>query len=147
MPELDPTKRRLTWTVYATLLMNLTTPIHTCLYVRACRLVTGTSSQPPRAIRSQPESIRIAGKKKFPLHFQFEPLPSMARPGKIEKKSVFEGNVYGLWLTASGARRLRGWTPLAARPVPWNGRGRSLVELTNGCYSGGDSNGLPGWIK
>ena len=29
---------------------------------------------------------------------------------------------------------------------PWNGRGRRLVELTNGCYSGGDSQGLPGFI-
>jgi len=28
--------------------------------------------------------------------------------------------------------------------VPWNGRGQRLVELTNGCYSGGDSQGLPG---
>jgi len=35
-------------------------------------------------------------------------------------------------------------SPLAARPVPWNGRGRRLVELTDGCYSGGDSQGLPG---
>jgi len=34
--------------------------------------------------------------------------------------------------------------PLAARPVPWNGRGWRLVELTDGCYSGGDSQGLPG---
>ena len=25
-----------------------------------------------------------------------------------------------------------------------NGRGRKLVELTKGCYSGGDSQGLPG---
>jgi len=33
----------------------------------------------------------------------------------------------------SGARRLREAPPLAARPVPWNGRGRRLVELTNGC--------------
>jgi len=30
---------------------------------------------------------------------------------------------------------------------PWNGRGRRLVELTDGCYSGGNSQGLPGWIK
>ena len=27
---------------------------------------------------------------------------------------------------------------------PWNGRGR-LVELTDGCYSEGDSQGLPGF--
>ena len=26
------------------------------------------------------------------------------------------------------------------------GRGRRLVELTDGCYSGGDSQGLPGFI-
>jgi len=78
MPELDPMKRRLTWTVYATPLMDpyyRLGPVHTCLYVRACRLVTGTSSY-----------------------------------------------------------------------VPWNGRGRRLVELTDGCYSGGDSQGLPGFI-
>jgi len=46
--------------------------------------------------------------------------------------------------------------PLAAHPVPWswNGRGRRLVEVTKGCYSKGDSQGLPGcsnprilWIK
>ena len=30
--------------------------------------------------------------------------------------------------------------------VPWNGRGRRLVELTDGCYSEGDSQGLPGFI-
>ena len=30
--------------------------------------------------------------------------------------------------------------------VPWKGRGRRLVELTDGCYSGGDSQGLPGFI-
>ena len=27
--------------------------------------------------------------------------------------------------------------------VPWKGRGRRLVELTGGYYSGGDSQGLP----
>ena len=27
--------------------------------------------------------------------------------------------------------------------VPWNGRGRRLVELTEGCYNEGDSQGLP----
>jgi len=37
--------------------------------------------------------------------------------------------------------------PLAARLVSWNGRGRRLVELTDGSYSGGDSHGLPGRIK
>ena len=31
--------------------------------------------------------------------------------------------------------------------VPWNGRGRRLVYLTKGCYRGGDSQGLPVWIK
>ena len=55
-----------------------TWPVHTCLYLGACRLVTGTSS----------------------------------------------------------------W-------VPWNGRGRRLVELTEGCYSGGDSHWEVAalWIK
>jgi len=68
-------------------------PIHMCLYVRACRLVTGTSS--------------------------------MFGHGGFGAKAP----------------------PLAARPVPWNGRGRRLVELTDGCYSGGNSQGLPGSIK
>jgi hypothetical protein len=27
---------------------------------------------------------------------------------------------------------------------PWNWRGQRLVELTDGCYSGGGSQGLPG---
>ena len=27
---------------------------------------------------------------------------------------------------------------------PWNGRGRRLVELTEGCYGEGNSHGLPG---
>ena len=78
MPELEPMKRRLTWTVYATPLMTLTTDLGLSIRVSMfeyVRLVTGTSSQ-----------------------------------------------------------------------VPWNGRGRRLVELTDGCYSEGDSQGLPGFI-
>jgi len=78
MPELDPMKRWLTWTVYATPLMTLTTDLGLSIRVSMfeyVRLVTGTSS----------------------------------------------------------------W-------VPWNGRGRRLVELTDGCYSEGDSQGLPGFI-
>jgi len=41
MPEHDHTIRPLTWTVYATPLMPYLRlePVHTCLYVRACRLV------------------------------------------------------------------------------------------------------------
>jgi len=31
--------------------------------------------------------------------------------------------------------------------IPWNGRGWRLVYLTEGCSSGGDSQGLSGWIK
>jgi len=34
--------------------------------------------------------------------------------------------------------------PLAERLVPWNGQGRTLMELTEGFYSGKDSHGLPG---
>jgi len=78
MPELDPIKRRLTWMVYATPLMTLTTDLGLSIRVSVfeyVRLVTGTSS----------------------------------------------------------------W-------VSWNGRGRRLVELTDGCYSEGDSQGLPGFI-
>jgi len=35
------------------------------------------------------------------------------------------------------------------KQTPWNGRGRRLVELTDGShgYSGGDSQGLPGSLK
>jgi len=31
--------------------------------------------------------------------------------------------------------------------VPWNGQGRRLVELTDECYNGGNSQELRGWIK
>ena len=76
MPELDPMKRRLTWTAYATPLttdLGLSIRVFMFEYVR---LVTGTSSK-----------------------------------------------------------------------VPWNGRGRRLVKPTDGCYSEGDSQGLPGFIQ
>jgi len=36
--------------------------------------------------------------------------------------------------------------PLAARPVPWNGRGRRLVEPTEWCYSEGDSRDCHGIV-
>ena len=67
--------------------------------------------------------------------------------GKTEKKSGLEidrGSV--LTPVARGGSGAKA-PPLAARPVPWNGRGQRLVELNDGCYSGGDSQGLPGWIK
>jgi len=76
MPELDPMKRWLTWTVYATPLMTLTKDLGLSIHVSMfehVRLVTGTCS----------------------------------------------------------------W-------VPWNRRGRGLVELTEGCYGKGNSQGLPG---
>ena len=47
MPELDPMNRRLTWTVYATPLMTLTTDLGLSILVSMLehvRLVTGTSS-------------------------------------------------------------------------------------------------------
>jgi len=47
MPEPDPMKRQLTWTVYATPLMTLTTDLCLCIRVSMLeyvRLVTGTSS-------------------------------------------------------------------------------------------------------
>ena len=75
MPELDPPKRWLTWTVYAPLMTfstELGLSIHVSMF-KHVRLVTETSS----------------------------------------------------------------W-------VSWNGRGRRLVELTEGCYGRGDSQGLPG---
>jgi len=46
---------------------------------------------------------------------------------KIQKKIVLRTNPYGVWVTASGARRERD-----ARPVPWNGPKRRLVQLTEG---------------
>jgi len=47
MPELDPMKGQLTWTVYATPLMTLTTDLGLSIRVSMIeyvRLVTGTSS-------------------------------------------------------------------------------------------------------
>ena len=47
MPELDPMKRRLTWTVYTTPLMTLTTDLGLSIRVSMfeyVRLLTGTSS-------------------------------------------------------------------------------------------------------
>ena len=47
MPELDPPKRWLTWTVYATSLMTLTVDLGLSIRVSTSehvRLVTGTSS-------------------------------------------------------------------------------------------------------
>jgi len=48
MQELDPTKRLLTWTVYATPLMTLTTDLGLSIHVSMfeyVRLVTGTFSE------------------------------------------------------------------------------------------------------
>jgi len=48
MPEPDPTKRRLTWTVYATPLMTVTTDLGLSIRVSMfeyVRLVIGTSSE------------------------------------------------------------------------------------------------------
>ena len=61
-------------------------PVHTRLYVRACRLVTGTPSgraasggaiapQPPRATRPTPEYIR-----NFPIHTFCREDPTSALP-------------------------------------------------------------------
>jgi len=68
-------------------------------------------------------------------------------PGKATRVFCKFPSQHGLRLMSSGARRLQGYPPLAARPVPWNGRGQRLVNLTEWCYSEGDSQGLPGWIK
>ena len=60
MPELDPMKRRLTWTVYATPLMTLTTDLGLSIRVSMfepeyVRLVIGTSSRAvPRRLDSSP---------------------------------------------------------------------------------------------
>jgi len=39
------------------------------------------------------------------------------------------------------------WLGPRNRSHSWNGWGRRLAELTEGCYSEGDSQGLLGWIK
>jgi len=53
----------------------------------------------------------------------------------IRENDVLWNNPYGLWFIASGARQLRyNEAPLlATHPVPRNGRGRRLVEMTNWC--------------
>jgi len=79
MPELDPSKRRVTWTVYVTTPMTLTTDLD--LFIRVSMfeyvtLVTGTSSvraasggasatELPRTTRSQPEPIRTVEEDMF----------------------------------------------------------------------------------
>jgi len=60
MPELDPTKRRLTWTVYATPLTTLTTDLG--LSIRVLGMLTGDGDFfRARGIttRHQPEPIQI----------------------------------------------------------------------------------------
>jgi len=50
MPELDPMKRQLTWTVYATPLMTLTTDLSLSIRLSMFKyvsLVTGTFSRSP----------------------------------------------------------------------------------------------------
>ena len=66
--------------------------------------------------------------------------------GKTEKKGGLEIST-GSGLTPVERGSGEKAPPLAARPVPWNGWERRLVELTDGCYGEGDSLGLPGWIK
>ena len=68
---------------------------------------------------------------------------------KIQKRNIFPPKIRYITLDSGWLRVVRGGSgakapPLAARPVPWNGQGRRLVELTKGCYSEGDSQGLPG---
>jgi len=59
----------------------------------------------------------------------------------METKRDSNENPHGSRLILS-AQWLR--SPLAERPVPWNGRGRRPVELIEGGDSEGDSQGLPG---
>jgi len=67
--------------------------------------------------------------------------------GHTEKKGGLEiGRGSGPTPVARGGSGAKA-PPLAARPVPWNGRGRRLMELTEGCYSGGDSQWLSRSLK
>ena len=79
--------------------------------------------EPPRATRHQPMPTRtsISAEPQNRIFPQKNRVGWQAQPKKIEKKVVLNKNncPYGLWLTASGARRLRGKAPsLAARPAP-----------------------------
>jgi len=67
--------------------------------------------------------------------------PISDKIGKTEGKNGLEiGRGSGPTPVARGGSG----APLAARLVPWNGQGRRLVELTDGCYIRGDFQGLPG---
>ena len=92
------------------------------------RLVTGTSSM---------SDLRFCGKTRGR-----RPISHKIR--KTEEKGGLEiGRGFGPTPVARGGSGAKA-PPLAARPVPWNGRGRRLVELTDGCCSEGDSQWLPG---
>jgi len=79
----------------------------------------------------------FAKKRVGDVRFQIE-------SGKQEKKVDWRS--VGAMVRPSGSWGSKA-PPLVARRVPWNGRGRRLVELTNGCDSGGNSQGLPGSKK
>ena len=62
--------------------------------------------------------------------------------GKQRKKTRGNSGPTPVARSGSGAKA----PPYAARPVSWNGRGRRLVELTEGCHGEGDSQGFPFWM-
>jgi len=132
MSELDPMKRWLTWTVYATPPYYRLGPVHTCLYVRACRLVTGTSSgraasggalPPLLSTRITPESIR-----NFPKNLPFFRKSDFSLwicgyvdVGSVGKKEVLEKFCMdsGVLRVARGCSRAKA-PPLAApSPLEW----------------------------
>jgi len=61
---------------------------------------------------------------------------SRAQISRIKKKESERSSGSGPTPVARGGSGAKA-PPLAARPVPWNGPGRRLVALTEGCYSGG----------
>jgi len=69
-----------------------------------------------------------------------KPYNSHGMSRKLRKKERGNSGPTPVARGGSGAKA----PPLAARPAHWNGRRRRLLELTNGCYSGGDSQGLLG---
>jgi len=90
----------------------------------------------PRATRSQPEFIRTVLSQNFGHIFEFsrtcvsQPLQASvhAQPNFLLKNGVFTENLYGLWLSASGARRLK---PLRLPRVQNCGHVRDMVDFWN----------------
>jgi len=138
--------------------------VHTCLYVRALSSGDWDLFRARGKRRGFRATAAARNSQHARVHTIFPPKHSFLRKPDFsplgvgwsrEKWKKDKGGKipYILWRTASGARRLAASggalgfretlnpkaPPLAARPVPWNGRGRRLMELIDGCYSEGDS--------